>query len=366
MKITDSADLTGVHFTPEGYLEAAVRISRTGIQDYLGSELGRPDLPRVRVYRGEEAVFDKAALEGFAHIPVTLEHPRGMVNSSNWKDHAVGHTANEILRDGEYLKIGVRVTDAKAVNDVRAGKREVSVGYEAELDWTPGKTPAGELYDCRQVRISPNHLAITAAGRAGSMARIGDSWGAAPIHDHEKEGAAMPTQPVVLGDKAVNVSLEDVAAVEAYKAKVLKDSDAEKEKHEKKIADLEADLAKKDGEIADLKKKQVNDAALDEMVSARTALIGDARKVVKDYDGTGKSAAQIRREVVSASPKFTISDATSEAYIDAAFDILTSEVVADSTPRGPNVRSAMLDAKPASGDHAMWDKALGLDQKKEG
>lgn len=352
MNITDNAVLSGVSETPEGYLEAAVRISRTGIQDYYGAELGRPDLGLIKVYRGEDAVFDRATLDSFAHIPLTVDHPTTAVDSKNWKKLAVGTTGGEVLRDGEFLKIGIKITDADAIAAVRDGKRELSVGYQAMLDWTPGVTPEGQAYDCRQVKVVANHLAIVSAGRAGSLARIGDNWGAAP---HTKENT-MTMKIVVLGDTAVQVAAEDASKVEDFKSKIVKDAESKSNEKDKEIEALNKKLAERDAEIGELKKSQVKDSDLDRMVADRATLIGDARKVIKDFDGAGKSDAAIRREVVAASGQFDVNDSTDPAYINAAFDLLKAGKVSTTTNDG--VRSALLDSKPASGDDASWSRAL--------
>lgn len=341
MRILDSARLSGVHETPEGYLEAAVRIARTGIQVYRGEELGRPQ-GTVRVYRGDDAVFDKASLERFANMPMTVEHPPQLVDSKNWKQLAVGHTGEEVLRDGEFLKIGIRVTDADAVAAIKAGKREVSVGYEAEFDWTPGLTPDGEPYDARQVKVIANHLAITDEARAGRMARIGDSWGAAPY----AKGESMKT--IMLGDSEVRVAEEDAEKAEAF---------AEQVKADKKKKDKED--AEKDAKLAELEKKAVSDSELDARVEARMQLVADARRVVADMEVAGKSSAAIKREAVVASGQFPVTDSTSEAYIDAAFDLLTRH----SAPVGDSVRQTLLSSKPAGSDP--WGYTVDSMKKKE-
>lgn len=363
MKITDSATIGGTRITPEGYLEANVRVSRTGIQVYRGEELGKPEHETLRVYRGDEAVFDRQGLETFAHIPLTVNHPTELVTADNWKTHAVGTTGGEVLRDGDFLKIGIRITDADTVAAVHRGTRELSVGYEAQFDWTPGVTPSGEEYDGRQVAIRANHLAIVDRARAGSLARIGDSWGAAPVNTKEVN---MTMKSLVLGDAAVQVADADAGKVEAYKAQVAKDAANAKAEADAKLSDKDKELAKKDAELNELKKKQVSDADLDARVQARAKLVGDARAIVKDYDSTGKSDAAIRRDVVTQSGRFPVSDSTSESYIDAAFDLLSAG--AATTPVSDGVRTALLDSKPASGDDALWGKALDAlpGAKKEG
>ena len=62
MILHDSVTVSGVRRTEDGYLVAEARVARTGIQDYLGTEIdpdnehGLRDKPIVRVYRPESAV----------------------------------------------------------------------------------------------------------------------------------------------------------------------------------------------------------------------------------------------------------------------------------------------------------------------
>ena len=107
---------------------------------------------------------------------MTNDHPSESVGAGNWKRHAVGMTGDEIARDGEFVRIPMVVMDQAAIDLIDGGKRELSMGYACELDWTAGTTPAGEAYDAIQRQIRGNHVAIVSAGRAGAACRIGDSW----------------------------------------------------------------------------------------------------------------------------------------------------------------------------------------------
>lgn len=172
---TDAVELAGTRTTADGYLVAEARAVRAGIQIYTGDEVGRPDLATVRVYRPPTEVFATDSLTSFGHSPVTIDHPPVAVTADNWRDHAVGETSGEVLRDGEWLRIPLILKDRAAIDAVRSGQRQLSAGYTCELDWTAGVTPSGETYDAVQRRIRGNHLAIVQHARAGTMARIGDS-----------------------------------------------------------------------------------------------------------------------------------------------------------------------------------------------
>jgi len=296
-KATEALILDELQVDDSGYLVTNARTARTGIQLYAGAELGRPDIPVVKVYRAEDEVFSKRSLDTFAHLPLTINHPKDGVNANNWKQHAVGTTGGEVLRDGEYLKIGIKITDAQAVAAVQSGKRELSVGYATEIVWDAGTAPDGMAYDAVMRNISANHIAIVDKGRAGSLARIGDSWndfqpggmpktGEVPIMDQLKT--------VVLGDVAVQVAVTDVAAIDKYKADT-----------SKQLADANAVIASKDEAIGKLRVelKAAQDAAvvdIDALVSARTELVSKVHAIDSKITVAGVSDADLRRAAVVA------------------------------------------------------------------
>lgn len=364
MKFTDTATVAGTRLTSDGYLIAEVRCARTGCQTYLGSEVGVTDAQTVTVYRPEAVVFHKDSLATFAGKPVTVGHPPEAVTADNWRTYAVGDIGEEIARDGEFVRVPMKLMDAAAIKSVQDGAREISMGYTTELEFVDGTAPDGTAYQAVQTGpIRINHLAIVPKARGGEHLRVGDAidggtdraiWGAAPVHMSDKKEAHMADalKTLVLGDKAVQVSAADAAEVEAYKAaqaKALVDAQAT---HDAALAAKDAELAKKDAEIADLKAKVLSDADLDKRVQSRADLIGKAKALVADLDAAGKSDADIRKAVVVAKRGAAMAD-KSAAYIDAAFDLLAEDAgKADADP----VRGAMKDSKP-TGDAAAQEAA---------
>ncbi len=176
MIFTDRAPIEKVRRLADGRIAAVAKFARSGIYQYTGAEVGRPELATVRVYRDEAEVFSEDAMASFAHKAITLDHPSEPVSSKNWRKVAVGYTEGRVARDGAFVEIPLILADAEAVSTFDRGTaRELSAGYSCTLDWTPGKSPQGESYDARQVGIRGNHIALVAAGRAGSECRIGDS-----------------------------------------------------------------------------------------------------------------------------------------------------------------------------------------------
>lgn len=183
--VLDFSDDKAVRYTPDGYLVAAPRIARTGIQIYRGAELGRPQLADVRVYRPEAEVFSKAAMRSFAWRPITVDHPDEEVNSKNWRKYGVGQVGEDVARDGEFIRVPLVLMDQAAIDAVQQGKSQLSVGYGAKLIWDAGTTDDGEEYDAIQTAIRANHVAIVSVARGGDKLAVGD--------DDEHKEADMPT-----------------------------------------------------------------------------------------------------------------------------------------------------------------------------
>lgn len=167
--------------TTEGYLICQdCIIARTGKQTYLRSEIydNDPDGNEfVEIDRSEEQVFDPKTIASFENKPLTIEHPDGSVNPSNYKNLSVGNVHN--VHKGDYqgepvMYADIVVYDAEAINKIESGEMvELSCGYDCDI--TDGPNP-------EQINIRGNHVALCEQGRAG-IARIQDSWGAKPITD---------------------------------------------------------------------------------------------------------------------------------------------------------------------------------------
>ena len=312
----DDLKTTGkTRITKDGYLVAVAKVARTGVQDYLGSELGI-DKEIVRVYRPESEVFSKDSLSSFVGKPMTNEHPDDPVTAETWKRDAIGSIGEEVIRDGDYIRVPLIMMDVDAINDYKAGKRELSMGYDAEIELIAGVTDSGEAYDAIQKNIRINHIALVEKGRAGG-AKIGDAGGQKTNGQSQKTEVKPMTKKVKFGDVTIEVSEQAAEAIEAL---------TEQLKQAKEEAQASADakdkeLAEKDGEIEKLKGNSMTADKLDAAIAERVAIIADAKKIA-DIDYSKKSPADIRRAAVAA----VIGDAAiagkSDAYVEARFDVL--------------------------------------------
>lgn len=311
--------------TPDGYVVAEVPVARTGIQDYAGYEMGKPELPKVRVYRPPEEVFADSHLVSIAHKPVTNDHPKESVTAATWKRDAVGYMGESIRKDeaNGLIIVPLMFADQAAITQLDSGKREVSMGYTCEIDWTPGVTDSGESYDAVQRNIRANHVALVTRGRAGYACRVGDNW--VPIEDNKEP---------VLANKVITFDGLPVEVTDAAEAVInklstaLNDEKEAKAQVERDLNDAKAELATEQGKVAALD-AQVKDAAitpekLAKLVADRATLIDTAKAIDPNGNFDTLSDAEIQAAAVKA--KLGDRAPTDAAQIAGAFSVLASQV----------------------------------------
>lgn len=161
-----------ISITPEGFLlaENAI-IARTGSQDYTKNEIpnSEPDNNgMIKAVRTPDEVFRPETIASFEAAPITIEHPREMISSKNWKYYSVGTTHN-VRQDGSYLKADLLITDERAIREIQQnGLKKLSCGYMSKLvDISPGIV--------KQTYIRGNHIALTSNPRGGDICSIQDS-----------------------------------------------------------------------------------------------------------------------------------------------------------------------------------------------
>jgi hypothetical protein len=121
-----------------------------------------------------------ADVESLLSAPLTVQHPPQNLDLETTRQYQVGTVLSARLDDGK-LRVRIRVTDSEAVAAIQSGTRELSPGYLAELDRTPGLW-SGKKYDAIQTKRRYNHLALVDRARGGRQARLDgsrnslDSW----------------------------------------------------------------------------------------------------------------------------------------------------------------------------------------------
>jgi uncharacterized protein len=333
-------DSTDLRTSKDGYLIAKPRVARTGIQTYAGWQVGKPDKPSVKVFRPAESVMNKDSLASLAHRPITINHPSEMVSAANWDEYSVGHTGDEILRDGEFVRIPLIVMDGEAIEYIKGGQNQLSVGYLAELEWKDGQTESGEQYDAIQKDIRANHIAIVAQARGGPLLRLGDN--------RERGDPEMPgptTKIIVVDGLSVTLDERDAAIVSRHIQKL--EDEAKKLGGDIMTVTTDRDTHKKasetkDGEIAVLKKKiddsKVTPEMLDSAVNERVSIIGKAKKVLGDsFDPKGKTNIEIKKLAV-ASKLGDAAKTMADAAVDGAFEMVALDTTTQTSGSGSDLR----------------------------
>lgn len=370
MKFSDRISIGQTKDTSEGYLVATARVARTGVQMYLASELGDvatkagfAPTDMVRVYRHPDQVFDKASLASITRLPVTLDHPSEEVTAANWAKYSVGDVGDAYAAEADWIVVNPMVKDSDAVIAARTTHKEISMGYRAGIVVARDGLDA----DFEQVGIRYNHLALVPKGRAGEMARIGDSWGASPVHDSQQgqqpttasKGKKMSdsTSPIILGDKVVNVAIGDVAAVEKFKADTNKAMTDAATAHSAALADRDTQLGTLRAELKIAQDKAAASANvnLDALVAQRSTLLAQVKAIDDSIDPTGLTDAQLRAAAVASQLGDQAVKDAPEAEVNGMFRVLaanvnvgTRDAVADVIAKG--VKTAHTDAATAMND----------------
>jgi hypothetical protein len=350
MQFADAAEISGTRRTADGYLVADCRVARTGIQEYMGYEIGDEAEPNkvYRIYRPEAEVFKTDNLASFAHRPVTLGHPANGVTADNWKKEAVGVTGGDVVRDGGYVRVPMVVMDQTAIDAIESGTKQISMGYVCNLLLQKGTTDDGQPFDGIQKDLRQNHAALVKAGRAGFECRVGDEIRDSRARNPQQKDTPM-TKSVTIDGKAFEVTDEVAAAF----AKLQADKDAAvataKEagtvvdaakslladmKKDKEAADKAAADAKAAADKAEADKKSADD--IHAMAADLAATMDKAKKIAPDLDTKGKTADAIRKEAVSKKLGDEAVKGKDQAYFNAAFDMLA---VGDDDPVAKAIKS---------------------------
>ena len=302
--------ITHREYTDEGFLKVPGRVARTGIQEYLARELGLDGDPNriVRVYRPEDEVFNDSSLGTYDGATVTNDHPKDLVTAKNYKAVTVGEVRGAGRRDGDFVVCDLIIKDQKTIDDINAGKCELSAGYTAEYVHGPGVTADGKEYEYTQRNIIINHQAVVTKARAGGIARV---------FDHNPGGNTMPV--LITTDSGRSVDVADPA-----NAQVVADSF---DRLLKRATDAEskADKAQAAADSATEKLGDAVKASSDEAIKARVTAITSTQALARKVAGDGFTCdsldvIEIKRTALAvALPKRDWSD-KSAGYVEAAFD----------------------------------------------
>ena len=154
-------------------------VSKVGVYEYRGSQLkGAPDPNKIyKVFRSAEELSRPETINSFKLNPWINDHL--MLGSEELgltpaEQKGVGGVTGEKV----YFKDGTLFTNLKLFSQsmadaIKNGKKELSLGYRCDYLWEPGEYN-GEHYDCKQIDILGNHLALVKEGRMGPEVAVLD------------------------------------------------------------------------------------------------------------------------------------------------------------------------------------------------
>jgi hypothetical protein len=385
MFFADLMSLDAPRRSSEGYMGAHARSARSGVYQYLGSEVDPEGKSFqadqvVNVYRSPDEVFAAKALGSFVAKPITNDHPASPVTAANWRDIARG-TIMGAVKEGDYVGFDLAFLDAGIVDSIESGKKELSCGYSSQIVIGDGVAPDGTAYQARQTEIRGNHLALVDKGRAGSTCRVGDAASCEPMPSDEvrkfladERTYSPPTNPhknitadngdgrmphtlIIDGLQVTEVSDQAKAAIEKLQGQAAAAIQA-KDAADTKVGELTAAVSTKDGEIAALTQKvkdaEISPAQLEKLVADRSALIAQAKAIDPNIVTDGKTEGEIRKAVVSTKLGDAAKD-MNDGAIGGAFAVLAKDVKVDP------IRNAMSGAAPQNIGDAKSDYLAARD-----
>lgn len=339
IQTVDLSDAANVRKTAEGFLVAEPRVARTGVQIYRGFELGRPDLATVRVMRHAEAVFSEDAMKSYTHKTITSGH-KGMIDAKNWKKYAVGHSGDTAIRDGDYVRVPMMITDQEVIDAYERGEvKEISLGYKADVNFND----SGSDYDASMTGINTNHIAIVPNARGGESLRIGDEQGGKKMTGMTLNG--------------ISIEVADAATAQAIQTYVkdlmdqLTTANAKVTDLTKQVTDAATAASTKDAEIVTLKTQLADSAITPEkmatLVKDKQILDAAAKQLIPDTDVSKMTGPQIKKAIVNAKLGDMAKDWTDD-QIDVSYKSLSAGIqVGDQAP--------VSDERPSSIFGSLFD-----------
>ena len=307
----------------DGALIVPGRFARSGLQTYRQS-----DGSEIVELRPPEAVRASAGL--FSDITITDRHPPDFVNPGNWDSVARGHmSAPRVIEpatdvDDLWLESDLVINHGSLADAIERGDRsELSAGYLCEEIDSPGEF-RGKAYHRVQDAILPNHVAALGPGeaRAGRGARMMlDSAG------HQ-----------MVDEKESSMTDEEIAKLTAERDQLQARADAlvaERDGLKAKIAEIE------------------DPSRLDALVTARTELVQQARKIAGEKIDTTGTDVEIRRRALEAVGRKIAGK--SDAYIEAAFDLALEATPAQTVADVVDTIGASGDTETQSEMQALYD-----------
>lgn len=155
----DAGRLGKAQRTPQGGLRLPATVAFSTITSYR-----QPDGTIRREWLPPEEAKKKAFLDSLDMAEVTHGHPPDRVTPANRRHYSVGHAIAGTSRFDESqsgIVAELAIQDENEIASIERGDSdECSLGYDCELERTPGVTPDGREYDAIKRSVIVNHVGL--------------------------------------------------------------------------------------------------------------------------------------------------------------------------------------------------------------
>lgn len=293
--------------TDEGFLKDSPIVGRTGIQEYI-----REDGTVFKELRLPEEVFHADALASMQGKPITLDHKLKTITAKNANRVTIGTVLSAGREDGETVRTDIVIHSPDEIGT----RRELSLGYNCDVDEIAGEHPVYGKYDGIQRNIRINHLSVVKRGRAG-VARLNLDGNEVVEDDNfnQKEQGKMTVK--VKLDNGIEYEAAPEVAAELTKLRADALEAAKKLEATKELtAKIDELQAKVDG-TADLVTKAKQDGKDEAFARLKLESVADKFKI----DHKDKTDREVKEAIVKSVRKDADLTGKSDVYLDAAFDI---------------------------------------------
>jgi len=343
--------------TPPGMLRGTLIVAAPGVYKFANAS-GK----MWREYVPPAVLADPEYRASLAQLPLTLAHPTPdmlgdqVVTPHNAREWTIGSTGpGEVRADGA-LQAPALIWDARGIEASRTTHKQVSAGYTAAYDFTPGTTPDGQIYDIKQIKRTANHNALVPNGLHGAAATFrADAADWAFRVDDDKTGVTTMAK-LKIGTVEYEIPDAVAAPIAAHIDGLAVRADAAPaEKTRADTAEAERDAAR--SEVEALKAAHVAELATvraDAMPQARARIALETQCAAicgKDWKSDGKTDLQCRADALKAlNVEIPAARADSADYVtarfDAAVEAASKRTTGDLLAAGMNTQVRADGAKP--------------------
>jgi len=331
-----------------------------------------------------ECLEDSA--HGLARCPITLEHPDlskypEWVTPDTVAELSVGDTDGEVMvEDGGFVRVRLAVRRRDAIRAIQSGLRELSPGYHALIDSTPGVHPIHGPYDSVQVSRRYNHLALTDSARAGREVRFRADGYASDVIGGVRTGKTSTERGAIVNSRFIGLLAaightgqridSDDAAIDAIERKLRERTDSADQARTDASKELMKESARADAEKsrADAAEAKLGELKAAEQsradAAAKTALSELAAKLGLTVAANADAKA-IKRQIAEKHLGSALKADAVDAYVDALVDLAGSASAkiqtaeqdrADALSAGRSAWTAVAAPGPSGSAAATADK----------